>query len=101
MDTQSALLSALTLILVAIVVCRAIEASVRLNLPPSSPESPKSDFQILTEVIDSELERLHKELNNINSDGSMYQSVVSEIGRLNQQLIKQYTDTAKTQEISQ
>lgn len=62
------------------------------SAPPEPPAAPRSDFQVLTDAVSDELERLHKELSSFSNTGSAYDSIVKEIGRLNVELVKQYKD---------
>ncbi len=55
--------------------------------------APRTDFEVLTDAVTEELERLHSELSNFSAADEGYQSIVNEIGRLSQKFVNLYDQT--------
>lgn len=64
-----------------------------LPIPPKPLPGPRSDFQVLTDAVSDELDRLHSELSTYTNVGDGYDSIVKEIGRLNQKFVELYDQT--------
>ena len=72
-------------VLIVLIICLTI--LVYTAIDRNLPEPPKSNFELIVDALDSELSRLHQELDPLtqpNSEG--YKLLVDEIGRVNQQL---------------
>lgn len=83
------------LIVGSVVAYRIVEGL--LPTPPPVPKGPRSDFEVLTDAVSDELQRLHSELSTFNAAGDGYRSIVNEIGRLNQKFVDLY-DATKPQD---
>lgn len=81
----------IAVIVSSIVLYRLVEGL--FPTPPKPAPGPRSDFQVLTDAVSDELERLHSELSSFSSIGNGYSSIVQEISRLNQKFVELYDKT--------
>jgi len=91
MEPTTTVVVVIGLIVGSIVAYRIAEGL--LPTPQPAPKGPRSDFEVLTDAVSDELERLHGELSTFTGTGDGYRSIVNEISRLNQKFVELYEAT--------
>ena len=82
----------------ALIVCSIVGYRIAEGLFPAPQRAPRTDFEVLTDAVDEELQRLHSELSTFSGTGDGYMAIVNEIGRLNKKFVELYNETKPSNE---